>query len=108
MLRVCKWVVPRGFAGITLYPFVFLSDKKHLTNKPLLNHECIHLEQQRELFVIGFYLWYLLEFLWKLAKYRNKDKAYRNVCFEREAYQNEINLNYLSSRERFAFKRYLK
>lgn len=108
MIVICKFLIPKGFAGITLFPFVFLRNKKYLNDKAFLNHESIHLRQQKELCVIVFYLWYLIEFLWYLAKYRDKDKAYRSVCFEREAYQYESNLNYLTNRKKFAFKQFLK
>ena len=43
------------------------------------------------------------EALWKLNY-----MAYRNISFEREAYQNEGHLNYLENRKRFNFLKYLK
>ena len=102
MIRVCKWLVPKGYSAITLYPFIFLRERAN-SNSPLLNHEKIHLRQQKELLVIFFYLWYLLDFLWKYAKYRNWNKAYRNIIFEREAYTNERNMNYLKIRGLYWF-----
>lgn len=33
-----------------------------------------------------YYLYYLIEYLILLIKYRNSDKAYRNIAFEKEAY----------------------
>ncbi|MFJ1412309.1 hypothetical protein [Capnocytophaga canimorsus] len=98
MIRVCKWLVPKGYSAITLYPFVFMRDKTDKQNQVLINHERIHLKQQAELLVIFFYLWYFADFLWKYAKYRNWNRAYRDVIFEREAYNNEQNLNYLKIR----------
>ena len=47
-----SWFMKVG--GITLYPFIILR-KKHKKNKIILNHESIHIEQQKELLVIGFY-----------------------------------------------------
>lgn len=105
MIRVGKWLVPRGYNAITLYPFIILRERTDKDNVVLINHERIHLRQQKELWVIGFYLWYLLDFLWKLIKYRNWDKAYYNIIFEREAYDNESDLRYLENRKKFAFLR---
>ncbi|MFJ1490512.1 hypothetical protein [Capnocytophaga canis] len=98
MIRVCRWLVPKGYRAITLYPFIFVRERTNKDNAVLINHERIHLRQQKELLVIFFYLWYALDFLWKYAKYRNWDKAYRSIIFEREAYNNEKNPNYLKVR----------
>ncbi|WP_172914152.1 hypothetical protein [Capnocytophaga canis] len=105
MIRVCKWIVPKGYRAITLYPFIFLRNEADKQNQVLINHERIHLKQQKELLVVFFYLWYGLDFLWKFLKYRHWDKAYRNIIFEREAYGYESDLQYLEKRKRFAFLR---
>lgn len=68
-----------------------------------LNHEAIHTAQIKELFVIGFYLWYVLEWVLKALKYRNGYQGYRQISFEREAYSQSKNLNYLKTRKPFAF-----
>ncbi|GIJ96565.1 hypothetical protein CAPN001_11340 [Capnocytophaga stomatis] len=103
MVRVCKWLVPKGYRAITLYPFIFVRNEEDKGNAVLINHERIHLKQQAELLVVFFYLWYFIDFMWKYAKYRNWDKAYRNIIFEREAYSNESNLEYLKNRKPFQF-----
>nr|DAX66245.1 MAG TPA: hypothetical protein [Caudoviricetes sp.] len=48
--------------------------------------------------MILFYIWYFLDFPFKYLRYRNWDKAYRNIIFEREAYNNQSNLDYLKVR----------
>lgn len=93
--------------GITLYPFIFLKNKELRENEVLVNHEKIHLRQQKELFVIFFYLFYVVEWMIKLIQFRNGYLAYINLSFEREAYQNESNLNYLKSRKLYRFFNYL-
>lgn len=98
MIITCKKFVPKGYKAITLFPFIILSEEKDKQDKILINHEKIHLQQQKELLIIFFYLWYGLNFLWNYFKYKNWDKAYRNIIFEREAYQNQQNLNYLKIR----------
>ena len=37
-----------------------------------------------------------------------RGNAYRNISFEREAYANQRNLNYLESRPMYAWRRYMK
>nr|WP_315126848.1 hypothetical protein [uncultured Capnocytophaga sp.] len=102
---VNRYFVPKGFSGITLYPFVFTNKDNHLNDARFVNHERIHLVQQRELLVIFFYLWYVIDFLIKLLKYRDKNIAYQQNIFEREAYQNDHNQEYLAERKPFAFLR---
>ena len=58
--------------------------------------------------VILFYIWYFLDFLFKYLRYRNWDKAYRNIIFEREAYNNQSNLDYLKVRGIWWFTAYFK
>lgn len=77
-------------------------------NKVLLNHERIHLRQQIELLVIPFYLWYGIEFVVRFFQYKNWDKAYRTISFEREAYDNESDLEYLKKRKFWRFWKFLK
>ncbi|MBM0658797.1 hypothetical protein [Capnocytophaga genosp. AHN8471] len=102
---VNKFFVPKGFAGITLYPFVFTNNPRLLEDPQFINHERIHLAQQRELLVIFFYIWYLIDFGIKYLKYKDKYLAYRNIIFEREAYENDNNLHYLKTRKLYAFLR---
>lgn len=107
MIFISKFLVPKGYSGLTIYPFVFLKHNHLKLNKSLLNHERIHLKQQIELLIIPFYMFYFLEFLIRLFQYKNWHKAYRNISFEREAYHNEFNLDYLKQRPFWAFLNYL-
>ena len=74
----------------------------------VINHERIHTAQQRELLFVPFYIIYVLEWLFRLIQYRNRNKAYLNISFEREAYKNGKNLEYLRSRKLFAWLKYIK
>ncbi|CDF80535.1 conserved hypothetical protein [Formosa agariphila KMM 3901] len=107
MILISKYITPKGYQGITLYPFVFLRDSKLKRNVVLINHERIHLKQQLELLILPFYIWYGIEFLFRLYQFKNWNSAYNNISFEREAYTNEKDLNYLKSRPLFSFKRFL-
>lgn len=93
--------------GITLFPFIVIQHPNLLNNKTFVNHEHIHLRQQIELLVIPFYLLYLMHYCINLIKYKNHDKAYRNICFEREAYRNESKINYLVNRKFWSWLKYL-
>ncbi|WP_299059936.1 hypothetical protein [uncultured Polaribacter sp.] len=107
MIFIFKHIVPTGYDGITLFPFIFLRTKKLKEDSILINHEKIHLKQQLELLIIFFYLMYILEWLFKLIVYKNFNSAYLNISFEREAYQNENNKNYIKNRKLWAFLNYI-
>jgi hypothetical protein len=55
----------------------------------LLRHELIHLEQMDRSGVARFYLIYLRDYVVSLRRLRNHDTAYRNIPFEKEAYERE-------------------
>jgi len=107
MILLCKYIIPKGYSSITLYPFVFLKGIKLKENVILLNHERIHIVQQKELLVLFFYIWYVVEFVIRLVVSKNWNTAYRNISFEREAYAHESNLAYIKKRPRWTFLKYL-
>ena len=85
----------KGFKAITIWPFIFVR-KGCSFDEVDLNHENIHGRQQLELLIIFFYLIYLVELI---------IKGYRNISFEKEAYNNDNNLDYLKTRKWFAMWR---
>ena len=103
----CKWFPPKGFCAITLVWVIVAREGSRITKK-VVNHESIHARQQQEMFIVFFLLWYGLEFLIRLLQYRNWNDAYMNVSFEREAYANEDNMNYLNERYNFSWTDYLR
>jgi hypothetical protein len=107
VIFISKHIVPRGYSGITIWPFVFLKSNDFKENLVLINHEKIHLKQQLELFVIPFYIFYCIEFFIKLLKYKNWHKAYKSISFEKEAYSNEFDLDYIKHRPFWCFLKYL-
>lgn len=102
-----KFILAKGFKGISLWPFIILKSEVFKDDPVLLNHEKIHLKQQAELLVIFFYLWYGIEYLIRIFQYKKRHLAYRNISFEREAYKNEANMNYINSRRFLDFLKYL-
>lgn len=107
MILISKYLVPKGYSGITIFPFVLLKYAHLKTNRTLVNHENIHLRQQLEMLVVPFYAVYTIEFLLRLFQYKNWQKAYKNMSFEREAYHHEFDLEYLNKRKFWAFLKYL-
>lgn len=98
--------------GITIFPFIILK-KSYFDKQPkelldiTINHEKIHIKQQIELLVVFFYLWYFLEYYIKNFKYTFKEDVYLNLSFEREAYENESNKDYLKTRKFWSFIKYV-
>lgn len=106
-ILIIPWLFRKNFIGMAIYPFILLKHKTYQTDSYLINHEKIHLAQQRELLLLVFYIFYSLEYICRIFQYRfNTDMAYRNISFEREAYQNQFNLNYLNKRKLFSFIKY--
>lgn len=104
---VLKYLTAFKIRGLTFWPFIFVSNSENKEDVILLNHEKIHIKQQLELLLVFFYLWYIFEFLVRYVKSRNFDKAYRSISFEKEAYENESNLNYLKKFRFLNFINYL-
>lgn len=94
-------------AGMAIFPFVLIKYPELKHDKQIINHELIHLRQQLELLILPFFLLYISNYLFNLIKYRNHERAYKNIVFEREAYSNDSNHSYLSSRRFSAWIAYL-
>lgn len=106
-LIVAKYLIPKGYRGMTIFPFILIKYDFDKENKVFLNHEKIHLKQQLELLIIPFFIWYFIEFLIRWVQYKNFNLGYQNISFEREAYTNETNFNYLKNRSLFRSLNYL-
>ncbi|WP_161971733.1 hypothetical protein [Flavobacterium silvisoli] len=105
MLIVSKYLLPEGYKAFAVFPFVFLKNETAKQDKVLLNHERIHLRQQSELLVLPFLIWYFIAFLVHYCRLRNWNAAYREISFEKEAYEKENDFEYLKSRPFFNFIR---
>ena len=107
MILVFRHFFYKNYVGLSLWPFIFLKNRSLKNDGVLINHEKIHLRQQKELLIIPFYILYLLEWCVRTILYLDSYKAYQNLSFEREAYLHEKNLDYLSNRKSFSFIKYL-
>ncbi|RZL44792.1 MAG: hypothetical protein EOP00_19015 [Pedobacter sp.] len=101
-------VVPKlPAAAMAIYPFILIKKAAYKNDAVLVNHEKIHHRQQLELMVIPFYVVYFFNYLFNLLKYKNHDKAYFNIAFEREAFAKEHELTYLKNRALFSWFKWL-
>ncbi len=106
---VLAFFVGNGVKGICLAPFGIYIKKKSMKDIKTIQHESIHWKQQWEMMLIFFYLWYFVEYLIRLFFFENGrlNNAYRNISFEREAYDNDGDDTYLASRNLFSWTKYL-
>lgn len=86
-----------NFCAISLFGTMYVKGKSGRRKKSmichperyyrLVEHERTHWEQQKEMLVLPFFIWYGVEWFFKLF---TEGKAYKNVSFEREARDNEL------------------
>lgn len=110
MKKVYNNIFPvKGFIAMTIWPFLFIrKDRSWAFNTIGERHENIHGEQQKEMLLVFFFLWYGIEWIVRLCIYRNRITAYKNISFEREAYANQYDVTYTDSRKPFAWIKYIK
>ncbi|SHG26351.1 hypothetical protein [Dysgonomonas macrotermitis] len=103
-----KHFPPKGFAAINLFGIIIGRKEYGSLTKYEINHEKIHTSQIIELLWIFFYLLYGMEWLIRIVQYRHPLKAYYNISFEREAYHNDKDLDYLKNRPWYSFINYYR
>ena len=96
------------FVAINIFGIIFARDKYKDLSKSEVNHEKIHTSQIIELLGVFYYLIYFIEWLIRRIQYNSFIEAYQNISFEREAYQNEKDINYRNKRKPFSFVNYYK
>jgi hypothetical protein len=89
---------------ICLWPWCMIyNEKKH--SDLLLNRYLIFLEQKKELLFIGFYIWFVIEFLLRFAMTWNIRESYKKISFVLEADFGEPNLAYTIDRHHYDWAR---
>lgn len=97
---------PQGYKAITIGPFIIT--KSNTVLDPIdIQHEGIHWAQEKEMLIIPFFLWYVIEFFIRLIIYRDWNKAYKNISFEQEAYSNQEDSEYIKNRKYYNWIKYL-
>ena len=100
-LKAISWVI--DICALTLYPFIISREEM---SADVLNHESIHIAQQKELFVLFFYILYGWDYLKGFIKYKDKELAYYRIRFEQEAYAQMLNEHYLENRKLYSWRKY--
>lgn len=107
MLIIHNKILPfPGYRAINLFGIIFVRGDKPLPVHTI-THETIHTKQMLETLVIGFYVWYLLEFFIKLLICFNWDRAYRSLSFEQEAYEFMNCPNWPKQRKHWTWRTYV-
>jgi hypothetical protein len=95
-----KFIPFGGYKAINIFGILFVKKNTNIDNVTI-NHEKIHTKQIIELLFIFFYIWYGIELL--IRYIINKKTAYKNILFEKEAYFNEKDLDYLNRRKPYSW-----
>jgi len=91
--------------AITIWPFIFIRDEG---DEKVITHEKIHLRQQVELGIIGFYILYAAFWIYYMYKLGDKRAAYYAIPFEREAYAGDFaGEHYLEKRHNYEWINFL-
>jgi hypothetical protein len=97
---VLSKLAPIEIGAITIGPLVFSRGEMSDTTK---NHEAIHWQQYIETGILGFIILYYTFYLLNYIRYRDGKIAYYMIPFEKEAYDNDEDLEYLENRERWTW-----
>jgi hypothetical protein len=101
--KMLSWFI--NISAITIYPFII---SKGTMDQRTRTHEWIHIKQQKELWVIGFYILYIGFWLKNMIWDRQNPRiAYHNIPFEVEAYINDDNPLYPLRREKFGWTKWI-
>lgn len=97
-------IIPfRGFRAINILGVIFARKSANPLSAKTINHEAIHTAQMKELLYVGFYILYVLEWLYRLVRsIFTKENAYRSISFEREAYDHDEDMAYIDNRKPYA------
>lgn len=83
----CKFLKFFKINAIVIFPFVLYQDKH--PSSLITSHEQIHLRQIKELGAFKFYYLYVKEYLIGRKRGLSHYEAYRQISFEREAYEKQ-------------------
>lgn len=93
---------------MAVWPFIISRKTRKQLGEQVIRHEKIHFRQQLEMGFLFFFIWYFIEYFIRLIQSGDKQSAYRNMVFEREAYDFEKFENYLKERKPFSWFQYYK
>jgi hypothetical protein len=94
------------YTGFSFFLFIWISRLEK--NQPrLIRHEKIHFFQQVELLFVGHWVMYSIFYVISRYKRHRHYIAYRYNPFELEAYENDLQEDYLAKRKFFAWINYI-
>jgi hypothetical protein len=79
----------RRYDGMVLGRTILFKSGANEIPPALFRHELIHQEQIDRHGIMRFYLIYFRDYLANLWRFGNHDAAYRNIPFEKEAYERD-------------------
>lgn len=79
----------RNYRGMVVGRTILFKGDESEVSETLFRHEIIHQEQIDRHGIARFYLIYLRDYLVNLWRLRNHEAAYRNIPFEREAFERQ-------------------
>lgn len=94
-----KYFPFKGRRSINLFGLVFVREGKHLPLHAFNRHE-IYIAQMKELLYIGFYICYVVEWLYHFVNQKKNPREL--ISFEVEAHKHQKNFDYVSTRKPFA------
>jgi hypothetical protein len=86
---IFKLPLARRYRGMVVGRTILFKGGEAQVSPALLRHELAHLEQIDRHGITRFYLIYFRDYLANLWRLRNHDTAYRDIPFEKEAYEQE-------------------
>jgi hypothetical protein len=104
ILLIRKLPIPINPMAISLIFWVISSEE---LDDVVKNHETIHYRQWIECGILFFGILYVYFYFYNLLfKGMTTKDSYYNIPFEREAYANQDNLNYIEERPKFNWRNY--
>ncbi len=106
--RIPRWLslfAPIDIWAMVIWPWVLC--RETLADWPVgQRHELVHWQQYRELWVIGFLVLYLWDYLRGLCKYRDARMAYVSIRFEQEARYCSMTEERYNNRHPYGWRKY--
>lgn len=97
---------PKRFSAINIFGVILARHGTNISDRTI-RHESIHTKQMKGMLYVFFYLWYGIEWLFRLIQYRDAMRAYYNISFEREAYANHNDVEYLNKMCNYSWIKYM-
>lgn len=102
--RFLKYFAGKFVSAMALWPFILVKNLETKESQVTIHHEKIHIRQQLEMLIIPFYIVYLGFYIYYRLKGSSHMLAYLRIPFEKEAYCEESNFDYLQKRKFWAWR----